>query len=261
MKNKYFGDINDYRKYGLLRLLIGCGEIKTAVCWMLTRDDSGPDGGNRQYLQEPERWRSFDPQLYQFLHEKVIQCGIRDVRALEGSNMLGDCRFYTNELNDHSNREEYFEEFLQKARDATLVFFDPDNGMEVPSKPFGRYGSSKYLYWREVQTCFSSGHSLLIYQHFPRRRREEFIRTRAEEFITKISEFAEKQVSCVYSYRTANVVFFLVPQPAHEALFAHAQDQVANIWVDQIKVQTWRPLESGTGRRSADVWGGDKPQR
>ena len=39
MKNQYFGDINDYRKYGLLRILTNGGEIKTAVCWMLTTDD------------------------------------------------------------------------------------------------------------------------------------------------------------------------------------------------------------------------------
>jgi hypothetical protein len=44
VKNQYFGDINDYRKYGLLRLLTNRGEIRTAVCWMLTRDDESIDG-------------------------------------------------------------------------------------------------------------------------------------------------------------------------------------------------------------------------
>ena len=39
MKNQYFGDINDYRKYGLLRVLCNRGEIETAVCWMLATDD------------------------------------------------------------------------------------------------------------------------------------------------------------------------------------------------------------------------------
>jgi hypothetical protein len=35
VKNQYFGDVNDYRKYGLLRVLTNGGEIKTFVCWML----------------------------------------------------------------------------------------------------------------------------------------------------------------------------------------------------------------------------------
>lgn len=42
MKNQYFGDINDYRKYGLIRLLTGAGKLKTTVCWMLTPDDPPP---------------------------------------------------------------------------------------------------------------------------------------------------------------------------------------------------------------------------
>jgi len=39
MKNQYFGDINDYRKYGLLRGLSNKGEISTLVCWMLTENE------------------------------------------------------------------------------------------------------------------------------------------------------------------------------------------------------------------------------
>ena len=48
MKNQYLGDINDYRKQGLLRLLSGMGELKTGVCWMLTPDDGRT---NRKGLQ------------------------------------------------------------------------------------------------------------------------------------------------------------------------------------------------------------------
>jgi len=35
MKNQYFGDINDYRKYGLLRCFAEAG-LNIGVCWMLT---------------------------------------------------------------------------------------------------------------------------------------------------------------------------------------------------------------------------------
>ncbi len=44
MKNQYFGDINDYRKCGLLRLLTGRGSLSTAICWMLAPNDRSPDG-------------------------------------------------------------------------------------------------------------------------------------------------------------------------------------------------------------------------
>jgi hypothetical protein len=46
MKNQYFGDINDYHKYGLLRQLGKGGQLTTAVCWMLTPDDGRSDGGH-----------------------------------------------------------------------------------------------------------------------------------------------------------------------------------------------------------------------
>jgi hypothetical protein len=39
VRNQYFGDINDYRKYGLIRALTNHGELRTTVCWMLTPDD------------------------------------------------------------------------------------------------------------------------------------------------------------------------------------------------------------------------------
>jgi hypothetical protein len=44
MKNQYFGDENDYKKYGLLRMLAGEVKMKTAVCWMLTPDVEVGDG-------------------------------------------------------------------------------------------------------------------------------------------------------------------------------------------------------------------------
>ena len=44
MKNQYVGDVNDYRKYGLIRALIGDQDIKVGVCWMLTAPDGRTDG-------------------------------------------------------------------------------------------------------------------------------------------------------------------------------------------------------------------------
>jgi hypothetical protein len=35
MKVQYFGDVNDYRKFALLRLLASKGGFKIGVCWML----------------------------------------------------------------------------------------------------------------------------------------------------------------------------------------------------------------------------------
>ena len=80
MKNQYFGDENDYKKYGLLNTLIGSGDLPTAVCWMLTPDDSGPDGRFTDYLSQRDKWRRYDPLLYDHLRTAVVTLERRDVR-------------------------------------------------------------------------------------------------------------------------------------------------------------------------------------
>ena len=55
-----------------------------------------------------------------------------------------------------------------------LIFFDPDNGIEVASGPKGRKNSSKYLYWDEIAAAFRPKRSLLIYQHYAREHRQAF---------------------------------------------------------------------------------------
>lgn len=232
MKNQYFGDINDYRKYGLLRILTGEGEMSTAVCWMLTPDDGRSDGKFIEYLGQPKKWRHFDPHLFDKLKELVSAQEIRDVASAGEANIIPSACFYDEILSDaHDRRSRYFESFWDVARGCDLVFFDPDNGLEVKSKPLGRKGSSKYLYWSELATAFSSGHSVLVYQHFPREKRERFIARMAKEIEN------ETRVRRVYSFRTAHVVFFLLPSERHTAMLEQNVYRVSEVWGHQIKVQ------------------------
>ena len=64
MKNQYLGNVNDYRKHGLLRALQGAMRDRLLVTWMLTPDDGGGDVGFRFYLKDPGRWRGYDPELF-----------------------------------------------------------------------------------------------------------------------------------------------------------------------------------------------------
>jgi len=64
MKDQYFGDINDYRKYGLLRSISLASNLSILIAWMLTEDDGSTDGKFIQYLEEPNKWGHYDPPLY-----------------------------------------------------------------------------------------------------------------------------------------------------------------------------------------------------
>lgn len=232
MKNQYFGDINDYRKYGLLRILSGGGELSTGVCWMLTPSDGLAHGQFVGYLDQPGRWRGYDPTLFEFLHECLKVRGLRDVGLLEGADVLPATTFYTPMLTDAAQeRRRYFRTMLEFLRETDLVFFDPDNGFEVGSKPIGRKDSSKYLYWHELAETYLRGHSVLVYQHFVREQRDAFVDRIAYAVRAHTGEGAE-----VHAFRTPHVVFFLASRPEHQHRLGRLAEEVPSAWGDQIRV-------------------------
>ncbi len=229
MKNQYFGDVNDYKKYGLLKLLSGYGQLKTIVCWMLTRDDERNDGNRITYLHQPEKWRSYDSNLYDYLEESIVQLGKRNINVIEASDVFINCNYYSQILEDDiASREAYFSKFSKFAKGSDLIFFDPDNGLQVKSVNYGKKNSSKYIFWNEVKDSYKSGHSLLIYQHFPRMNRASYI----DNLVRRFSAISE--VNRIFYYQTGHVVFFLLPQPQHEDFFIDSNADILNIWKNMI---------------------------
>lgn len=100
MKDQYFGDINDYRKYGLLRLLCPPGGLSLGVVWMLTAADGRPDGGRITYLRQPEVFRGFDPALFDHLQEAVLCRQRRRVACAEQSGLFAGAKFINREFTD-----------------------------------------------------------------------------------------------------------------------------------------------------------------
>jgi len=226
MKDQYFGDVNDYRKYGLLRILSLAGRMRLGVCWMLTAPDSRSDGGKTGYLCHPERWRHFDPELFDFLHGAVIN-GAHDVQRsvtiLESAGLLGSSEFYRTTITDQScQRQCYFEEMLCQFQQSDLVFFDPDNGMEVPSIVRGHRNSSKYLFWDELYAVFRRGHSVLVYQHFTRERRADYLNRLVAE------SYRHTSCAALFSFLTPHVAFILLSQARHAAYFDDRIEAVKN---------------------------------
>ena len=230
MKNQYVADINDYRKYGLIRTLTGFGKIRTGVCWMLTPDDSRTDGQFTRYVSSPGQWSHFDPCLFKLLGD-FIRDGYRHVGRIESSGLFQNAMYHSQLLSDlPEERRLYFAKMQERLNDADLIFFDPDNGIEIKSRPYGRRQSSKFLYWHELAETFRNGKSVLMYQHFIRENREQFITRLSSEIIKRLGSDE------IFSFRTAHVVFFLVPQPKHSEFFKKSADAVAYQWRGQIEV-------------------------
>ena len=230
MKNQYFGDVNDYKKYGLLRLLSNNGCKKIAVCWMLTADDKRTDGNLIKYLKDPGKWEKYDSQLFNKLETCLSDPTKRNVAGAAETQIVPGAKYYTQLLTDIvAERERYFQEFMTIAQTCNLSFFDPDNGMEIKSRHAGKRNSSKYLYWQELKQFWGEGQSLLIYQHFPRAEHQKFIETLVEKV------HRELNVSDVITYRTNRVVFVLIPQTQDIDYYDQRSQIVDKDWDGQIK--------------------------
>src|ERR1700679_3106024 len=109
MKDQYFGDVNDFRKYLLLRALVIPNRLRPGVCWMLTPADGRTDGNFLAYLRKPEPHRRHDPELFDWLEQVVDVEGDRRTARIESSNLLGPVSFHSEVLTDNeAERSLYF---------------------------------------------------------------------------------------------------------------------------------------------------------
>jgi hypothetical protein len=171
MKDQYVGDVNDFYKYALLREMAGADDGRLVVAWMRTAPDATRDGRDLGYLASPERFRAVDPELFDRLSQVVV-AGNRSLAAVEQRGILPAAAFYSELVSDDAaGRAEWFRRLRAILRPGDLVFFDPDNGLEVRSVRPGRQNASKYLHWLELSEALERKRSLCVYQHFARRPR------------------------------------------------------------------------------------------
>ncbi|MGN2392963.1 hypothetical protein [Pelomicrobium sp. G1] len=230
MKNQYFGDINDYRKYGLLRALQSGGNSRLLVAWMLTPDDDTRDGRLRSYLKAPAKWEKYDPALFAGLADLLRVARQPTVSLIEGTSLLPGASYYSALVPDaRREREAWFDGLLRAASGVDLVFVDPDNGIEVPSRPVGRRGSSKYVTWDEIGGLWTAGCSILIYQHFRREPREAFAERIAADLRSRTG------AGFVEAFRTPRVLFLLAAQDRHAKRLGDTIPFLSHRWNGQIK--------------------------
>src|SRR3989344_4595191 len=140
MKDQYFGDVGDYRKFSILRTF-SKRNLKVLVCWMYTLPDGTSDGRFIGYLSKPE-WRSYEPDIFDFLHKAVLKDKIRQLSLIKKSGLLDGVTFFSEVLREKgTDRKTFFEILHKEASKAELVFLDPDNGIEVASIRSGKKNS------------------------------------------------------------------------------------------------------------------------
>lgn len=228
MKIQYFGDVNDYRKYALLRLLAGAG-LKIGVNWLLTPDDGRADGNKRSYLAQQEAWRQHDPELFDILAAAPPAPSIDDFRQIERSGVIPGATYFDRIAPaGRAPRDEFHDASMVAFEGCDLVFFDPDNGIAVPSVSKARSAGIKFVFDDELAAHYRAGRSLLIYQHFPRVERSRFVR----DLGVRLRAFANDAE--IWSCQTAHVAFLLVANPSgvtnHVGAISAAVDAGCSQW-------------------------------
>jgi hypothetical protein len=244
MKDQYFGDVNDFHKYALLRSLVIPDRLRLGVCWMLTEPDGKTDGNSLTYLYKPKTYRHSDPELFEWLKQVIDVEQDRRTARIEVSALLGPASFQSAVLTDReSERRKYFSECSTRFAGCDLVFFDPDNGLEVGSTLRGRKDSRKYLYWEEVCNTFATGSSVLIYQHFIREKRAGYIARMTSELR------ARTRAATVFSFTTPHVLFLLASHERHAAAFRRQLAVIESVWApSQIRAARTQASELSKSR-------------
>jgi hypothetical protein len=198
---------------------------------MLTPDDGSTDGKFVSYLKDTGKWSSHDPVLFEKIKDLLAHEQERRVRLIEGAGLLPKAEYFSTPVPDCSTpaRDSWFSLLAERAQGSDLIFLDPDNGLEVKSKPYGRKDSSKFVYWREIEVLWSSGKSLLTYQHFIREKRFHFIQRMLEELRRATPG------SFVEAFSTPHVVFLMALQPKHQRFHSAIISSVQESWEGQIQ--------------------------
>jgi hypothetical protein len=197
MQDRYVGDAGDFAKYSLLSAL-GSGDpaLRIGVLWYLFPNEAhNQDGRHIGYLADVALAKR-DPRIHGKL-KTLVTSNQRSVDAVVRAGVLPGCTiFYDAPLvmlgkpaERLSRRSAWFNDGLERLRDADIVFFDPDNGLESPALAKSSPRAGKYVLWSEIEEAWRAGHSLVIYNHL-HRRTPAAAQTRylAEEFQRRLPE-------------------------------------------------------------------------
>ena len=170
-------------------------------------------GAKRGFLKQPKVWSAYDPALFDALAKTPATPHLSDLQRIEADEIVPGATFFNEATPDKSpERQAFHARCMATFVDSDLVFFDPDNGLDVKSVPKGRKRSSKYVYESEIGDHYRSGRSALIYQHFPRHvTREACIANAANRLAARLPGVS------IWSIVTAHVVFLLAVRPEHDA--------------------------------------------
>jgi len=233
MKNQYFGDIHDFKKYTLLNWFMkGCND-KLMVAWYLTNDDDSSDGGKKKYLEEKidKENKEFEKnkhigicnrELFEFLVKNHQKKNIGVIMEKTNKKYIcenGNISFFDKKLDD-MDRKEWFNELKQELNktQCDIVFADPDNGIK-----FNNEESKKHIKLSEIKELWKMGKSLIVYQHFLMVDHQVLMAGLIYRLYNELKAINKPFVAIVYS---SNVAMIFILQQKNKKQFESLKKQL-----------------------------------
>ena len=229
VQNRYTGDVGDFGKYGLLRILAGGpGEqrLRLGVVWWLVPSEShNEDGRYVQYLDaaHEERFRACDPELYDGLRQ-LVRHGPREVAAVREMGLLPGKTVFFDRLLSYEGvprdeclpvRDEWCNDAQQTTEGCDLVFLDPDNGLATKRMWRGS-NDLKHVFTEEIAPYVDRGQSVVVYHHYGRHG-SHADQTRSLS-VQLVDELGLEQPPIALRYRPWSPrAFMIIPAPAHRS--------------------------------------------
>jgi len=191
MNPRYFGDTRDLFKFDLIRhIMKSLPDMASFTFVPMLTETGGKDGQKKSVKKD----------LGQAFTAGKAGTQNRDLSALMErlQEIYSSLEYFTNVRSyfereqimteifykirfTRENRNHYFQKVIEKSPARSLVFLDPDTGLEesIPDE--------KHLHFSEVKSIhdnMDAGSILMICQHFPRVKREGYIRNRCSQLAT-----------------------------------------------------------------------------
>jgi hypothetical protein len=200
MQDRYSGDVGDFGKFSLLRYLFGNSQNRIGIIWYLSPDEShNGDGGHIDYLTN-RGFLACDKYICEKL--SAVVRGTRSVAALEKTGLLpANTVFIRERLDFHlkfpsqrqidrqerkERRTQWFKGAVLGVSKCSVVFLDPDNGLQIPScSNTSQVKSGKFAYYSEVLELAKDKNVTVIYHHLGRNG------THVDQISTRVFELRE----------------------------------------------------------------------
>ena len=182
---------------------------------------------------------------------KIVTSGNRSVRAVSGSELFPNATIFCDaataattgsalsRVDRMKHRFDWLDIAFKITKQCELVFFDPDNGLEIASVPRHHPNAGKYIYWDELIPFWCRGQALLVYHHLNRTKpAPQQVNDLRSRFLAR---FCEASVLPLVFRRGSCRVFWLVyPNSAMGAeLERRASEFLDSAWSKHFRSADW----------------------